>query len=126
MRTPHTVADVLSAELVERMITCVRGLAAHWETADPIDIDRRIEEARAIVAELPAPVDPDLIEAREVVCGYHHDKHPESPWHVEQAAAVRAGVRDSMLDVQAALFGIKRGRELAALAREQGKSERSE
>lgn len=68
--------------------------------------------ARYIMTKEEPPVDPDLIEAREVVCGYHHDKHPESPWHIGQAEMVRSGNFDNMLDVQAAYHGIKRGREL--------------
>lgn len=68
--------------------------------------------ARYIMSKEEAPVDPDMIAAREVVCGYHHDKHPESPWHIEQAELVRSGRMDNMLDVQAAYHGIKRGRAL--------------
>lgn len=68
--------------------------------------------ARYIMSKEEPPVDPDMIAAREVVCGYHHDKHPESPWHVEQAEMVRSGRFDNMLDVQAAYHGIKRGRAL--------------
>jgi hypothetical protein len=66
--------------------------------------------ARYVMTKEEAPVDPDLIAAREVVCGYHHDKHPESPWHVGHAEIVRSGRLDNMLDVQAAYHGIKRGR----------------
>lgn len=66
--------------------------------------------ARYIASKEEPPLDPDLIAAREVVCGYHHDKHPESPWHVGQAEMVRSGRFDNMLDVQAAYHGIKRGR----------------
>lgn len=68
--------------------------------------------ARYIMSKEEPPVDPDMIAAREVVCDYHHDKHPESPWHVEQAEMVRSGRFDKMLDVQAAYHGIKRGRAL--------------
>lgn len=99
----------ISPELVERMVALVRHMAR-----DVVARDIHFNEARTIVAELPKPVDPDLIEAREVVCGYHHDKHPESPWHINQAARVRSGALDSLRDVQAAYHGIKRGRELSS------------
>lgn len=68
--------------------------------------------ARYIAKHEDAPIDPDMIAAREVVCGYHHDKHPESPWHVEKAKMVRSGRFDKMLEVQAAYHGIKRGRDM--------------
>ncbi len=68
--------------------------------------------ARYIMSKEEPPVDPDLIEAREVVCKNHHDKHPESPWHVERAQRVREGCDDNLLEVMQALAGIKRGREL--------------
>lgn len=95
------------------MVTHFRAVAGR-RTVRPV-IEPLHLEALAIAALLPRPVDPDLIEAREVVCGYHHDKHPESPWHIGQAELVRSGRNDNMLDVQAAYFGLKRGRELAAL-----------
>ena len=107
----------ISQELVGRMAALVRGMAEHEPFIMPATHGTAASDdyarAKIIAAELPVPVDPDLIAAREVVCGYHHDKHPESPWHVEQAELVRSGRNDRMLDVQAAYFGIKRGRELA-------------
>lgn len=68
--------------------------------------------ARYIMSKEEPPLDPDMIAAREVVCAYHHDRHPESAWHVGQAEMVRSGNFDNMLDVQAAYHGIKRGRSL--------------
>lgn len=75
---------------------------------------RRLELAfvRYIMSKEKPPVDPDLIEAREVVCQNHHDKHPESPWHAGQSEQVRAGHCDHLLEVIQALAGIKRGRAL--------------
>lgn len=106
----------ISPELVERMVKFVRFVKGYspntCEGHAQAMYRRFVSDAAAINADLPRPVDPDLVEAREVVCGYHHDKHPESPWHVEQAEIVRSGRFDQMLDVQAAYFGIKRGREL--------------
>jgi hypothetical protein len=97
-----------SEECLAKMEAFVRRLAA----AEIGPVVAGIE-AREIVAMLPKPVDPDMIEAREVVCENHHDRHPESPWHADQAAMVRSGKVDNMLEVQAAYHGIKRGRELA-------------
>lgn len=105
----------ISQELVERCVALTRRIVEAMDgrvllgQGDELAI---VKEARAIVAELDA----DIIEAREVVCAYH-DKYPESLWHQEQAAVVRSGRYDKMLDVQAAYHGIRRGRELAALAR---------
>ena len=90
---PQWAWDRMKAEYIEK-----DGMAASF--------------ARYVMTKEDAPIDPDLIAAREVVCGYHHDKHPESPWHIEQAEIVRSGRFDNMLDVQAAYHGIKRGREL--------------
>jgi hypothetical protein len=99
-------------ELVARMHRAI--LAYVREDSSLIVGDNSIyAEFCSIVEQLPEPVDPDMVAAREVVCGYHHDKHPESPWHVEQSVLVRSGRFDNMLDVQAAYHGIKRGRELA-------------
>lgn len=68
--------------------------------------------ARYVMTKEEAPIDPDLIAAREVVCGYHHDKHPESPWHMEMAEQVRSGDRDGGPVMLVAYHAIKRGREL--------------
>lgn len=68
--------------------------------------------ARYVMTKEDAPIDPDLIAAREVVCGYHHDKHPESPWHMEMAEQVRSGDRDGGPVMLVAYHAIKRGREL--------------
>lgn len=97
----------ISQELVERCVALVRDIAAGGLTTAAIGT-----EARAIVAELPAPVDPDLVEARRVAerqssaRGYLYD--PEGFWQ---------GHRDDGDDVQIALAAIRRGRELAAIAR---------
>jgi len=102
----------IPAEVVERMVALVRDMVRVSRNVGDTALGTQFLEARCISELLPEPVDPDLVEAREVVCGYHHDKHPESFWHVEQAEVVRSGRFDRMLDVQAAYHGIKRGREL--------------
>ena len=50
----------IAPEIVERCVALVRGLA------DGSIVAAGYPEARAIVALLPEPVDPDLIEARHV------------------------------------------------------------
>jgi len=65
----------------------------------------------AVPEDEPA-ADPDVIEAREAVCRSHHDKHPDSPWHQNQARLVRSGVNDGMLDMLAAIEGIRAGRRM--------------
>lgn len=90
---PQWAWDRMKAEYIEK-----DGMAASF--------------ARYVMTKEEAPVDPDLIAAREVVCGYHHDKHPESPWHMEMAEQVRSGDRDGGPVMLVAYHAIKRGREL--------------
>jgi len=118
-RQPTPQADT-KPDVTTRMEALVRGLAeghrGSWTWAA-----EKIDEARAIVALLPEPVDPDLIEAREIVAKC-------CKWF-SNAADQRLMV-PSILDgswdeakaglVQATLAAIKRGRELA-LAGETGK-----
>lgn len=90
---PQWAWDRMKAEYIEK-----DGMAASF--------------ARYVMTKEEALVDPDLIAAREVVCGYHHDKHPESPWHMEMAEQVRSGDRDGGPVMLVAYHAIKRGREL--------------
>lgn len=76
--------------LVERMVDLVRRIDAIG-LAGPIP-----EEARAIVAELPAPVDPDLMLARETV----------AKWRIGYGEAIRRGEAWTEM-VDAVLMGIK-------------------
>lgn len=95
----------ISPELVERMVVLVRDLHADHLRYNLHDRQQDFcQRTAAIVAELPEPVDPDMIEARELVCVRQH---------VGQANIIREGKMDHMLDVRAAFDGIKRGRELA-------------
>lgn len=103
---PETLAPVADWALARVMDIC--GAEDRGGLHAPVTLSF----ARYIMSKEEPPVDPDMIAAREVVCGYHHDKHPESPWHVGQAEMVRSGRFDKMLDVQAAYHGIKRGRAL--------------
>lgn len=78
-------------EVVERMIGFVRNVSEM--TTSAMD---DLEEARAIAALLPEPVDPDLLEAKAIV----KEAYPEM-------RADYAGRRISI-----ALAAIKRGRDL--------------
>lgn len=108
--------------LWERVVGLVRHMAGNSSIGRPFQDGEAVTyssghytEARAIAELLGPVVDADLIEAREAVCESHHDKHPESPWHIEQAKAVRAGERDNMLEMLAALAAIKRVRKMEEL-----------
>lgn len=65
-----------------------------------------VNEARAIVALLPEPVDPDLLEARELYVVANN-------LGGDDATFVRKGQMDACDEIQLALAAIKRGRELA-------------
>ena len=56
----------------------------------------------------PAPVDPDLVEAREIVAQLYDVSWPE------RANYIRMGRQDNNVENVSALAGIKRGRALAA------------
>jgi hypothetical protein len=109
-------------ELVERMVALVRKIA---EEADRFQIETgsldsdfllaegsalAARESRTIVAMLPEPVDPDLIEAREFIVRFN-GPHAE----VGYTKSVREGRLDDNEDLQLFLAAIKRGRELQAL-----------
>lgn len=63
-----------------------------------------MEEARAIVAKLPEPPDPLLIEAREIAVAHHPHKDMEH--------AFRSGAFDSGPSVTIALAALRRGQEI--------------
>lgn len=95
-------------ELVERMAAHLRecSTAHNVRPRDP-DAQRRYDEMQAIAAELPAPVDPDLVEARKIAASFSYRVGTDSH------ARVINGSDDSSLNVRETLAGIKRGRELA-------------
>lgn len=88
---------------VERMVRLVRRIALQ-----PLS-DAGVE-ARAIVALLPEPVDPDLVEARQVVID---TLAPENHARCNCREEIANGGWDSGQKVRASLAAIKRGRELA-------------
>lgn len=97
--------------LWDRMEALVRSLSEAKSSAgeDPrwYPISKHaISEARAIVADLPKPVDPDLIEAREVC---FRESLSESR---EDSTYLKGGL-DNSLSMRCALAAIKRGRELS-------------
>lgn len=102
------MAQDIAPELVERMAALVRQIAAAYT---PEGNSRRYmdegDEARAIAALLLKPVDPDLIEAREIAA---RDNEANAP---NASQMVRDGRCDDSPIVTCALAGIKRGRELA-------------
>ncbi|KKC25795.1 hypothetical protein [Sphingomonas sp. SRS2] len=98
----------ISEDVVERMVSLVRGIAAErakW--ADPGDWHAintaQGDEARAIVALLPEPVDPDIAEVNRLV-----DESPMVGGVIVQSWMLKA---------------LKRGRELA-LTSHQGEAGR--
>jgi hypothetical protein len=92
--------------MVERMAELVRDLHADHQKHDLHDrVNDFCVRTAAIVAELPKPIDPDLIEARELVV-VGNESFPT--W----CSDVRKGLHDTSEEVRLALAGIRRGREL--------------
>ena len=104
---PTPQADT-KPDVTARMEALVREVDEHGPHA--FITKYMAEEARAIVALLPEPVDPDLIEAREIVAGLAR------PYRSE----IINGEWDETTEIRIATAAIKRGRELA-LAGETGK-----
>lgn len=103
----------ISQELVERMATVIRAYAhsdgSHIKTGRSVHA-----ELLAVASELPVPVDPDLLEAREVAASYCQKGSYISISAGEASANhIRAGLRDDDTFVQAMLAAIKRGKEIA-------------
>ena len=97
-----TPSQDISPELVERLVKAARDVVKAWGS-NPF-IDDNYKALRAIVAELPEPIDPDLLEARKLACVGRDEA---------TAKGVMAGEYDGWTVVQYHLAGIKRGRELA-------------
>jgi len=98
-------AKDISPEVVERMAALVRDLHAdHVKHGAHDYVQDFVARTAAIVAELPKPVDPDLIEARRMAADLNQGS-TRTEW--------MAGRWDAGPAVQWHLAGIKRGRELA-------------
>ena len=108
--------EQISPELVERCVALVRKMggethvSAHTHGSLVAD---SYDEAAAIVAELPKPVDPDLVEARELFI--EHEGGIDADKDI--VSDVRQGAADCSDEIQFFLKGLRRGRELALAAR---------
>ncbi len=87
-------------ELVARMVAMLRGLVRNGYLID-------IATIRAIVAELPEPVDPLLEDAREI-CAVEM----ECCLSPRTAGQIRAGDHDNGAMMKAALAALRRGVEI--------------
>lgn len=101
----------ITQELAVRMAALVRNIV-NYEAVD--DIEKPLaDEARAIVALLPEPVDPDLVECREILAC-----EAETKGWTAHALRWRAGAWDDESTIISYMKVLKRGRELALKARE--------
>jgi len=100
--------------LRDRMEALVRrvakGFYLHAVNEDGIGTTDAVVQAQGIVRDLPKPVDPDLIEAREVVM----QVHIASGMTNTDRTDLDAGKHDDEQPMLIALAAIKRGRALAA------------
>jgi len=91
--------------VVDKVEAFVRKIAAMGFVMPHFNLASLSEEARAIVAELPQPVDPDLLEARKI----EYDICDEQG--IDPEPALR-GEWDDKPGVRGVLAAIKRGRAL--------------
>lgn len=104
-----TNPEAVGPELVERMVALVRDLHADHLRYNLHDRQQDFcVRTAAIVAELPEPVDPDLIEVRALAAtvGLHFGL-------AERLSYIADGRGDNWYETQLALAALKRGRELA-------------
>jgi hypothetical protein len=106
---PTPQADA-KPDVTARMEALVRTVADETSLTSWLD---HTAEARAIVALLPEPVDPDLIQAREVCASVAAVRGDDG-----LAAEYRAGELDEQFEMQTALVAFRRHN---ALAGETGK-----
>lgn len=117
IRNVQPTTPELDPALWDRMVALVRKCHALTDYDHPLpgapfigkavteDEQWLADEARAIVADLPKPVDSDLIEARRIAaCDGFYEGTRET---------VERGEHDEAWPVRIALAAIKRGRELA-------------
>lgn len=110
-----------SPEAVERMMAHFRAVVAKYAHVkdDGGAMNPELEEARAIVAMLPEPVDPDLIEAREIAASECRKVGATAAAEqIETSIAAPETIGDHFNKSNAAIVGaalaaIKRGRALA-------------
>ncbi len=100
--------NVVEITVAERMEAFIRNLAKTYSMFDLLPdttFGKQIAELRAIVADLPELVDPDLIEARKIAAACFL----ESGQNADASLAEQGGC-DSWSTVRAALAGIKHAR----------------
>lgn len=97
-----------SDDIAKRMEALVRAMAG----ANVLSGFTHYDEAKAIVALLPKPVDADLVEARKLAV-----EHTDG-WGERRAADILAGLCDDGVAVPAMLAAIRRGRALERDSRE--------
>lgn len=99
----------ITQELAVRMAALVRNIV-NYEAVD--DIEKPLaDEARAIVALLPEPVDPDEAEVLAILTKYYNE-------HGFPSLAYHAAAGHDSDDFQVGMLILARGRELALKARE--------
>lgn len=92
-----------SLELVERMVNHFRKIGKDWHPNSIMAENDRI----GIVALLPVPIDPDLIEAREIVAALYEAEAPENQHNKDWAQYCRDGSYDDDRSVRATLAALK-------------------
>jgi hypothetical protein len=105
MTDTSKLLDKGERQMYEWMCRLVRDMAGRGATIASYYVDADYSRAREIVDFLPKPVDPDLIEAREICTR-------DACYTQRMAEAVRDGDYDGTSTVRNILSAIKRGREL--------------
>lgn len=103
--------EAIDPALVARMVAHCRGVVDRFKNLSSTN-NPELAEAREIVAMLPKPVDPDVIEARRIALRF------SLPASVGSLSSYRVGLGEfDNHDVMNALTAaIKRGRELAQVS----------
>lgn len=102
----------ISQELAIRMAACLRDMTKWSGVGFSHPGTNALAEARAIVALLPEPVNPDLVEARKLA-DYHSERA-----RIKRLTPYSAGTYDHDPVIVALLAALTRGRELALKARD--------
>ncbi len=100
------MTEEISQDLAQRMAALVRDLRADHIRYGAHDIEQDfVARTAAIAAELPKPIDPDLLEARSICASFER-----SPGSI---LAFTVGEWDDGATMRRVLAGIKRGRALS-------------
>ena len=106
--------DEMPKELVDRMADLCRNIWNSPSLAYAKEVDHLYQEACAIKVMLPEKIDPDLLEARELLATFYAEE-PFSGVYKKAMIEVRAGLRDDKPDVRGFLKAIKHGRAIASM-----------